>query len=78
MVIRGFTHSFKCLFKRYCFKFEALVLEWSFTTTGLAVLTLTKHLLLPFVKFLQGLLAEACLPIVLAQLGGYSLDLRVL
>ena len=36
-----------------------------------------KYLLLPFVECLQGLLVEVCLSIVIAQFGGWRLDLGV-
>ena len=44
--------------------------QWSWLSLASPQL---KHLLLPFVEFLQGFLVEVCLSIVIAQLGGCRL-----
>ena len=51
-----------------------LLRQWSWLLLASPQL---KHLLLPFVECLQGLLVEVCLSIVIAQFGGWRLDLGV-
>ena len=79
MIIRGFIPSLACLFKGYCFKFAALAPGQSWLSSLLSLRThQPKHLFLHFVEFLQGLLVEACLPIVIVQLGGCKLAFLLL
>lgn len=74
MIIRGFMPSLARLFKGYCFKFAALAPGQSWLSSLLSLCThQPKHLFLHFVEFLQGLLVEACLSIVIVQLGGCKL-----
>lgn len=78
MIIRGFIPSLACLFKGYCFKFAALAPEQSWLSSWPSLGThQPRHLFLRFVEFLQGLLVEACLPIVIAQLGRCKLFLVI-